>query len=199
MDLFEAIRERRSVRRWKDDPVKEEDLLKILDAARLAPSATNEQPWHFIVVRDRDFIRSMGAVVHAMLDARIEVQESTERREAMQRFRVTNTHFENAPVAIAVLTKPWPSYRTDYERQAHDPGLQSVAAAISYIQLAATALGYGACWMTGPVEAAKAELEAMLGVEPPWSFVAMVPIGVPVEKPKARPRRPLEESVTFIG
>jgi nitroreductase len=52
MDVFEAVQERRSIRTYQDTPVPREKLEKILEAARLAPSASNIEPWHFIVVTD---------------------------------------------------------------------------------------------------------------------------------------------------
>jgi len=52
MDVFDAIQERRSIRAYQDTPVPREKLEKILEAARLAPSAGNVEPWHFIVVTD---------------------------------------------------------------------------------------------------------------------------------------------------
>ncbi|MCP8318807.1 MAG: nitroreductase family protein [Candidatus Methylarchaceae archaeon HK01B] len=54
LDVFDAISERRSVRKFKDEPVPYDSLLKILEAARLAPSAGNRQPWMFIVIKDRE-------------------------------------------------------------------------------------------------------------------------------------------------
>ena len=52
MDLFKAIEKRRSIRKFKPEPVAKDDLKKILEAGRLAPSGGNRQPWYFIVVRD---------------------------------------------------------------------------------------------------------------------------------------------------
>ncbi|MBO3803266.1 MAG: nitroreductase family protein [Candidatus Brockarchaeota archaeon] len=52
MEVFEAIAKRRSVRKYKSDPIPEEALLRVLEAARLAPSAGNRQPWRFVVVKD---------------------------------------------------------------------------------------------------------------------------------------------------
>lgn len=58
------------------------------------------------------------------------------------------------------------------------PGLQSVSAAIQNLLLVAHSLGYGTCWMTGPLVAYR-ELEEILGVDAPWELVALVPLGVP--------------------
>jgi len=81
MEVLETIRKRRSIRAYKPEPVKEEDLKKMLEAARLAPSAGNRQPWYFIVVRDPElkrkvaeasarqmFIADAGAVIAAVAD-----------------------------------------------------------------------------------------------------------------------------------
>jgi len=60
VEVLEVIRKRRSIRAYKPEPVKEEDLRRILEAARLAPSARNLQPWYFIVVRDPELKRRVA-------------------------------------------------------------------------------------------------------------------------------------------
>jgi nitroreductase len=87
MDVFEAVKARRSIRRYKDQPVPEEKLLKVLEAARLAPSAGNRQPWQFVVVKDlsrkrmvaqaadeQDFVAEAGAVIVALGDPAVSKQ-----------------------------------------------------------------------------------------------------------------------------
>ena len=63
MDVYECIRSRRTVREFKPAPVPDEIVHKILQAARWAPSSSNSQPWHFIVVENRDTLRQLGALV----------------------------------------------------------------------------------------------------------------------------------------
>ncbi|MBC7221999.1 nitroreductase family protein [Candidatus Bipolaricaulota bacterium] len=62
-DLLSVIQGRRSVLRFKPDPIPEEDLRKILEAGRWAPSYANSQPWKFIVVRNPQTIKALGSVV----------------------------------------------------------------------------------------------------------------------------------------
>ena len=62
MDVFDCIRTRRTVRDFKPDPVPEAIVQKILQAARWAPSSSNSQPWHFIVVKNRDTIKELGRI-----------------------------------------------------------------------------------------------------------------------------------------
>ena len=69
MDFFETVKKRRSVCKFSDRPVANKDIMVMLEAAVLAPSATNEQPWYFIVIRDKNVKEAMRAVVNAMVEA----------------------------------------------------------------------------------------------------------------------------------
>lgn len=60
MDFMDVVRKRRSIRRYKPDPVPHEVLNQVLEAARLAPSGGNRQPWHFIVVKDSERKKKLG-------------------------------------------------------------------------------------------------------------------------------------------
>ena len=62
MEVFECIRSRRTVRDFKPDPVPETVVRKILQAARWSPSSSNSQPWHFIVIQDRQMLEKLGEV-----------------------------------------------------------------------------------------------------------------------------------------
>ena len=83
MDCLEALKTRRSVRRYKPDMIPEQDLLEIMDAGRLAPTAGNFQPWEFIIARDKETIA-------ALRDATYDRQEL----------------FATSPVVIAVCADP---------------------------------------------------------------------------------------------
>lgn len=119
MEVREAIEKRSSIRTYQDKPVPEEKLLKILEAARLAPSGKNSQNWKFIVVRD---------------DA---------RKQALGRASGGQRHVHTAPVIIAavatdpeyVMTCGIPAYPVD------------LAIAIDHMTLAAVDQGLGTCWI----------------------------------------------------
>ena len=197
MDFFETIRKRSSVRNFTDDPVTEEDLLAMLEAARLAPSPKNEQPWHFMVVRDRQILDNLRDMVNAVLDAQIEEAETKVRKRQLKNKRFGAVNVFDAPVVVVVLTRPYPN--PDPENQPiFNQGLQGVSAAVENLHLAATALGYGGCWVVLPLELGRMEIEAMLGVKRPWLAVALLSIGIPSKPPSGVKRKPLEEIVTFI-
>ncbi|HET6363579.1 MAG TPA: nitroreductase family protein [Nitrospirota bacterium] len=210
MDLFDSIQGRKSIRRFKQTPVPDEDIKKILDAGRRAPSANNIQPWSFIVVKNRTVLQLMADAARQMIDRMIPYAESEKQAQRLAAYKGTYyTFFENAPVVIAVLMEGYDAgtdrvlakmgYSSeDIKRLRPLPGLQSVAAAIENMLLAIHALGYGSCWMTGPLVAQEA-FEKLLGFGKEKSIAALLPVGVPDENPPARPRKPLEEIVRVIG
>ncbi len=119
MEVMEAIRSRRSVRGYKPDPIPEADLNEILEAARLAPSASNRQPWKFIVVTDPD------------------------KRAALTRASRNQVFVGQAPVIIvAVGLEPDQTMMCGVERYAVD-----LSIAVDHMTLAAVDRGLGTCWI----------------------------------------------------
>lgn len=202
MDFFDTVRKRRSVRHFSDRTVPHEDILTMLEAATLAPSATNDQPWHFIVIREQGLKDGMRDVVTALLDASISKADDRSRRDRLANMRSFSTHFAAAPVAIAVLARPWAGGRSASppDRTSRDLALQSVAMAVAQLLLAATALGYAGCYASAPAEFAGDELETLLGVESPWFLAGVISLGRAAGRPgRKAPRKALDEVCTFIG
>jgi nitroreductase len=209
VDLFDAVANRKSIRRFKQTPVPEDDIRKILDAGRLAPSANNTQPWSFLVIQDAETLKKMAGAVREMVDRMIPFAEDEKQAQRLAAYKGTYyTFFENAPAVIAVFME---GYDAGTERvltkmgyDAEDitrlrplPGLQSVAAAIEHMLLTAHALGYGSCWMTGPLVAQEA-FAKLLGYGREKFISALLPVGVPDEHPQARPRKRLDEITRWM-
>ncbi len=204
MDLFEAIAGRTSIRRFKPDPVPDEDVRRVLDAGRLAPSPNNTQPWSFLVIKDKAVKARMAEAVREMIDRMIAHAESEKQAQRLAAYKGNYyTFFEHAPVVIAVFLEAYDASSNkllsrmgysadDVLRLRPNPALQGVAAAVEHMLLAAHALGYGSCWMTGPLVAQEA-FEKLLGYGKERSIAALLPLGVPDENPPARPRRDLGE------
>ena len=210
MDLFAAIQGRRSIRRFKQAPVPDEDINKILDAGKFAPSANNTQPWHFLVIRDKAVLSQMAEAVRQQVDRMIPHAENEKQAQRLAAYKGTYyTFFEQAPAVIAVCMEAYDASSDrllarmgyaadDIARLRPNPGLQSIAACIEHMLLAIHALGYGSCWMTGPLVAQEA-FEKLLGYGKEKFIAALLPVGVPDEDPQARPRKALNELVTMIG
>jgi len=170
LDVFEAIRNRRSIRAYTSKEVSEEEVKKLIDAARWAPSAGNIQPWEFIIVRDAKIKRGLSV---AALD---------------------QTFIEEAPVVIIVCANQRRSAWGYGQRGSTLYCIQDTAAAIQNLLLAAHAMGLGACWIGAfQEEDARKVLNLPMGVRP----VAIIPVGHPAEKPMASSRKPISEIVHY--
>lgn len=157
MDVFEAIRTRRSIRKYRQEPIPDEKLESIFEAARLAPSAANRQPWRFVVVQDAD------------------------RKKALAEAANNQTFLRDAAAIVAAVGDPAASARW------HEKDLMI---ALEHMVLAATALGYGTCWIGAFDEDA---VKRLLKIPVKMKVVALLPIGIPDETPAPRPRKELSE------
>jgi nitroreductase len=202
MEVVEAIRRRRSVREYENTPVPMEHIRLILEAARWAPSGYNKQPWKFIVLQDPALKARMAEEVRAKLDEISRWPEVKGKASGVKAMLPGFIVFSRAPVAIAVLhsdyvapmdeilIKKGLSFEERFKLRAA-PGVQSVAAAIQNMLLAATSLGYGTCYGTGCL-IARQGLEEILGIKSPWRLIAIVPVGIPKKAPRPPKRKPLE-------
>ena len=210
MELIESIKGRKSIRRFKQTPVPDEDIKKILEAGRWAPSANNTQPWSFLVIKDKLVLKQMAEAVRSMVDKMIPYAESEKQSQRLAAYKGNYyTFFERAPVVIAVFMEGYDAGTDkllarmgypaeDIRRLRPVPGLQSVAAAVQNMLLAIHALGYGSCWMTGPLVAQEA-FEKLLGYGKERSIAALLPVGVPDEDPPSRSRKELADMTRVIG
>lgn len=206
MDLINAINKRKSIRKFKDESVNQEDLETILKAALKAPSAMNMQNWHYVVIQDQDKIESIAQVIRKKQE---KICKDSENQELADKFSSKiryYTFFEKAPVLILVYASKYNSSTgqllsgKDKELfEQASPGMQNIGASFQNLLLAATRLGYGTCWMTGPNFAIK-DIESFIGLDKPgYHLVAMTPLGVPADQKHPSPgKEGLERKVSFI-
>jgi nitroreductase len=169
MEFYEVVSRRRSIRAYKPDPVEEDKLFRILEAARLAPSAANRQPWHFIVVRDP--------------------QKREQLRKAYDR-----DWFVKAPVIIVACADPTKAWR---RRDGEEYWKVDVAIAMEHLVLAAANEGLGTCWIGAFDEKAVKEVLGIpehirVVAMTPLGYPAE-------EKGPVTDRKPLEEIVHYDG
>lgn len=211
MGNLDFIYNRKSIRKFKDEPVPKEDLLEIIKAATYAPSGKNLQNWHFVVVTDKNKIH---AIADAVIKKNHELSTYTKDEEKAIKFRKSakyHTIFKNAPAIVLIYGGKYPTTGLDLlkekensSKEIHDllrpsPGVQNIAAAMENMLLAASELGYGGCWMTGPTYAAK-EISEILNFDKKGFFLTcMTPIGVPESTNVSQPKRKdVNEVCTFI-
>ena len=200
MDVFEAMKGRQSVRKFRREQVPRQTLLKMAEAASWAPSAGNVQNVRFLIVEDRELLTRMKGIVDEVV--------SRTTRKAIAPDKINNYNlFWGAPAAVCVIGAPYESTtdrilrEKDQERHRIrrfqvNAGLQSVSAAVTQFLLAAYALGYGTCWMTGPL-IAKPELESALSIRYPEELFAVIAVGKPDSPPEKPQRKPAAEITKF--
>ncbi len=180
-ELYQVIKERRSIRKFKPEPIPREVLERIIKIGMWAPSAMNTQPWEFYVFtgKAKDKMGSILSKAGEEIGPRLKELFN----EKMQKF--TQSFFKNmggAPAIILVLTKRLPV--NIYQEGAN----QSSAAAIQNMLLAAHLEGLGTCWMTGPLWV-EDEILNYLGRQEDSRLVAAIPIGYPDQTPPVPPRK----------
>jgi nitroreductase len=159
MDVFAAVRTLLAVRRYQDRPVPEPVIRRVLEAGRLTASAMNSQPWHFVVVQDRDTLRQLGALV-------------PEHREALRELGArlpSGPYLAEAPLAIVVAVERTPFAVSDASR------------AIQSMLLTAWSDGVGGNWSGfGPLQGL-AGIRALLGIPAELDVLAVLALGYPAD------------------
>ncbi len=168
MNFLELAALRSSVRNFQPRVVEKEKLLYVLEAARIAPSAANFQPWHFIVVNDPEIIKSIYQIYH---------------RE----------WFASAPTIIVAIGDHEKGWRR--AKDGKDFTDIDVAIAVDHLTLAAAEVGLGTCWVCNfDPEKCYNIFNMPENFEP----IALIPIGYPEDTSKAiKQRKPLDQLVTW--
>ncbi|MCS6801304.1 MAG: nitroreductase family protein [Chloroflexota bacterium] len=192
----QVIRSRRSVRRFRPDPVADAEVEALLDAARWAPSPHNSQPWRFVLVRAGETRRRLA---EAMADRwRADLAAHREASEpVLQKVETRRRRLIEAPVAIVVcLTGERLDVYPDAERRAAEwlTAEHSLGAAVQNLLLTARARGLGACWICAPAFCPETVREA-LALPPAWAPRALILVGYPAAPAASSSRLPLADLV----
>lgn len=174
--MIESIKNRRCIRKFLDKPVEEEKLATILEAARLAPSGNNAQPWHFIVIKDEKAKQVFAEAVN---------EQVWIASAAVVIVAVADSSRGNEGSPAAFVDEESPSM--DVKR-----GIRDTTIAVSQILLEVDNQGLGACFCGGFTQKS---VRPVLGIPDDKFVVAVIPIGYPAKKPEPRPRKSLDEIV----
>lgn len=191
MDARECLMTRRSVRKYKNEPLSDELLMEVLEPALYAPSSMNIQCWYFVVVRTPE---GMDAVKQIMYRSMLEKSPALKERfanhpEVVEETQNFLTTLGGAPVCVlAFLLKP--------EQNGAEGALLSVGAAVENLLLAAQDKGLGTCWMAPAANTAIKEAFRARFAPDKGDFIAAITLGWPDQTPKTPPRK--DGRYTFI-
>jgi nitroreductase len=180
MELSEVIKGRRSVRRFKPQPVPRDVIENILELAQWAPSAMNRQDWRFLVVggAKKEALLKITATAFDHFKPILEKNFPDKPKviEASKHFFET---YGNAPVIVLAYGGHFPTGQDDPF---------SITLAVQNLLLAAHSAGLGAVWADAAAFFKEKEINELMGMEG-RRLVCLIPIGYPDEAPKAPPRR----------
>ncbi len=166
MDIYNVIHNRRSIRKYKPDPIPKEKIIKILEAARVAPSWANKQCWRFVLVEEETRKEKLAAALP---------EGNPATRAILQ-----------APLVVVLCADPRASGRVNgKEYYLLDAGL-----AMQQLVLAAWAEGLGTCWVAWTDEDG---IRKACNIPGEYRVVALTPVGIPAKEPKPIPRKNLSE------
>jgi nitroreductase len=186
--LFDIFRSRRSVRRFTPTPVPDDDIITMLDIARSAPTSGNQQPWKFLVIRDRSkLIRLQEECLNAAVNnAKLRGDTNSVSLDSLRQRRTRfYSNYLTAPLVIVVLTDSTSAYPT---YNIYDGSL-----AAENLMIAARALGYGSVFTTDvfPEEITK----KVFDIPEQFKQICVMPIGIPEEWPTGPQKKPLNDFI----
>jgi nitroreductase len=188
--LFEIFTSRRSVRNFMPDPIPEDHIMRILDIARTAPTAGNQQPWKFMVIQDRKKIDRLKAESVDLSVARARRRgESDEEKLKLLRQRMEKSYngYCSASVIIIVLTDSKSKYPGYNEKDG--------VLAAGYLLIAARSLGYGSVFTTDSFS--EEVVKKVFDIPEQYHQICVIPIGVPENWPDPPDKKSLDEFIVF--
>lgn len=195
MDVFDAIKKRRSIRSYKPDSIPEDVLDKLLSAIRLAPSGGNCQPYKFIVVQDRAMKAQLAAACRwnpgapsgqkFIAEAPVVIVACGSDKDAVSRY------YKNGNVFLTI-GRDVPAEIDRSPVQCQNLMDIDVAIAIDHLTLVAAEEGLGTCWIAALDER---EIKKLLSVPDDMRVLIVMPVGYTASWPEPRPRKPLEEII----
>jgi nitroreductase len=201
--FLELVKKRRSIKRFKPEPIPDEYVDKIIEAARWAPSGANSQPWEFIVVKKQELKDTISQFIKErnVLNYRMELTREPEQRFFKQASPPPRSGFEDAPVYIILCGDP----RTEnayplnaFLQRGEANFISGLASAFLYMHLAATTLGLASQWVATTTDHfVQSLIKDLLGVPKELEIYDMMAVGYPAAEPKPRPVRDKEEMVHY--
>ncbi|MDO0825788.1 nitroreductase family protein [Desulfosporosinus nitroreducens] len=196
MELLNAMKARRSIRKFKSEPIPESLIIQLIESARLAPSGSNIQPVRFVVIKSDEarrqlsqatplpFVSQAPVVIACCVSTESFGGLGTRMRELMEAGAFTDTPLETMDTESYAKRNPMDQATAEaYLRL-------NAAIAIDHITLRAVDLGLGTCWV---MMFDQEKVKQILGLGENYNVVALLPVGYPDQNPNSRPRIELSE------
>jgi len=187
VNIWNVIQNRRSVRKFKADTISDKDIVRIIDAARMAPTSGNQQPWKFLIIKDKNKINQMkeACINQALTYYENQKDKKQTKEQFLENANRVYGDYCSAPVYVVILTDNNSVY-PDYN---HWDG----PLAAGYLMLAARSLGYGTVFITDAIS--EKITKDVFKIPNNYTRVCITPIGIPYEWPKTPEKKELKEFI----
>lgn len=208
MTIKEIMQNRRSIRKFNDRPIPEELLEEVISMAITAPSASNKQPWRFLICSNKDIINKMAESVQDSIDT-VSPFIQKEFLQAFENYGNYFVRFASAPTVIIpicrriqtlshlVSDKVANEIFDAIQKMEEKSAVISTSLAIQNLMLYAHNIGLGTSCVTGPL-LAENELKRILNVPNGWDIPCLVPVGYPDEEPTHPGRKNVNKQIKWI-
>ena len=197
---MDAIFNRRSIRKFKDEKVPRDLIMKMIEAGRMAPSAKNRQPWKYIVFEGQQREIMLGVMEQGLIAALNEPSLPKGAKPGVLDAQNTLRIMRGAPTIILIIntngTTPFGPPQDIFGRITEITDCLSIGASVENMLLTATEEGLGTLWIANTFFAHE-PLRAFLGSEN--QLAGAIAVGFPNEVPEMRPRKTTEDIVEFRG
>jgi FMN reductase (NADPH) len=200
--FIELLKSRRSIRAYKPDPIPDEYIQKIIEAARWAPSGGNSQPWEFMVIKKKELKDRIADLFIKSLDS-VREAELTREKEMRVPALVGETKgpgFKNAPVLILLCGDPRVNEAFPlvvFQKYGHEVFISNLASAFLCMQLAAKALGLGSQWVSAAGSFMEDDLKELLNIPKGVKIYDMMAVGYPAYQLGPRSPRKIDEMTHY--
>ena len=201
--FFQLVTKRRSIRSFKNDPIPDEYVEKIIEAARFAPSGANSQPWEFVVLTDKEVKDKLVEIVKETSESVYMIGQTRppDERHPSDNKRLTHPGFKEAPVFIILLgdkrlmdTFPLSACLNN----GNEILVSSLASTFLYMNLAATSLGLASQWVSATSEPfSQALIKELLGIPREYKLYDMMAVGYGKHQPAPRLVRNMDEMTHY--
>ena len=208
MEIFECIVTRKTIRKYTDYIPTDDEIKRIINSARLAPSAVNAQNWKFIAVLNKDIKHKMAEAISNKYDE-ITKNLDEETKSRVLGYKGHSTFFENAPLVVVCVEIEAPKFmggvleqagysKKDISKMRPDSYLLSMGGAVENMILSAHALNLASCWMVAPV-LAHDEIKKVLNLKENEKITTLLAIGRGyTDNPNKAPKKGLDEVMEII-
>jgi len=207
MEIFEALDTRQTIRSYGDKVPTVDEIKRIINSARLAPSACNAQNWKFIAVLNNEVKQRLADAILEKYDE-FEKILPQEEYQKMGRFKSHSTFFTSAPLLIVCVQTYAPKFLEGILENAGlsakeiqdirpDSQILSMGGAVENMSLASWALGYGSCWMVAPL-IAQAKMRQILNLNDDEQILSLLAIGEPKVIPTRAIKKILDDVIEII-